>query len=122
MHGEVVARGSLRVRNGFLGNVGIDVLFGGEIFVQVESAGHLKDVLPSMVLRFRGFKQCHKGTVGVRCRSGAEGRSVGKWMIRDGKLVFLLVTDEGQRLVVGIYLEPLWDRVVILCFLRSMMR
>ncbi len=86
----------------------MDVLFGGEIFVQVESAGHLEDVLPSMVLRFCGFKQCHKGTVGARCRSGVEG-------------VFSLVSDEGQRLIVGIHLGPLWDGVVILCLLRPMM-
>ncbi len=121
MHGEVVARGSLRVRNGFLGDVGMDVLFGGEFFVQVELNGHLEDVLPLMVLRFCGFKQCHEGTVGAQCWSGAEGRSVGKWMIRDGPLVFLLVPDEGQRLIVGIRLGPLWDRVVILCLLCPMM-
>jgi hypothetical protein len=121
LHGEVIARGSLRVRNGFLGDVGMDVLFGSEIFVQVELAGHLEDVLLSMVLRFRGFKQCHKGMLGARCRSGAEGRSVDKWMIRDGPLVFLLVPDEGQRLVVGIHLGSLWDWVVILCLLRPMM-
>ncbi len=99
----------------------MDVLFGGEIFVQVESAGHLEDVLLLMVLRFRGFKQCHKGTVGAQCRSGAEGRSVSKWMIRDGPLVFSLVPDEGQHLIVGIHLGPLWGRVVILCLLRTMM-
>ncbi len=99
----------------------MDVLFGGEIFVQVESAEHLEDVIPLMVLRFRGFKQCHEGTVGAQCWSGAEGRSVGKWMIRDGPSVFLLVPDEGQRLVVGIHLSPLWDRVVILCLLRQLM-
>jgi hypothetical protein len=121
LQGEVVASGSLRVRNRFLGDVGMDVLFSGELFVQVEPAGHLEDVLLSMVLRFRGFKQCHEGTVGAQCRSGAEGRSVGKWMIRDGLSVFLLVSDEGQCLVVGICLGPLWDRVVILCLLRPMM-
>jgi hypothetical protein len=65
LHGEVVACGSLRVCNGFLGDVGMDVLFGGEIFVQVELARRLEDVLPSMVLRFRGFKQCREGTVGA---------------------------------------------------------
>ncbi len=121
MHGEVIVCGSLRVRNGFLGDVGMDVLFGSELFVQVESAGHLEDMLPLMVLRFRGFKQCHEGTVGAQCWSGAEGRSVGKWMIRDGPLVFLLVPDESQRLIVGICLGPLWDRVVILCLLCPMM-
>ncbi len=121
MHGEVVACGSLRVRNGFLGDVGMDILFGGEIFVQVELAGHLEDVLPLMVLRFRGFKQCHEGTVGAQCRSSAERRSVGKWMIKDGPSVFLLVPDEGQCLVVGIHLGPLWNRVVILCLLCPMM-
>ncbi len=110
-----------RVRDGFLGDVGMDVLFGGEIFVQVESAGHLEDVLLLMVLRFRDFKQCHKGTVGAQCRSGAEERSVGKWMIRDGPMVFLLVPDEGQHLIVGVYLGPLWDRVVTLCLLHPMM-
>ncbi len=99
----------------------MDILFGGEIFIQVESAGHLEDALLSMVLRFRGLKQCHKGTVGAQCWSGEEGRSVGKWMIRDGPLVFLLVPDEGQRLVVGIHLGPLWDWVVILCLLCPMM-
>jgi hypothetical protein len=99
----------------------MDVLFGGEVFVQVESAGHLEDVHPLMVLRFRSFKQCHKGAVDVQCRSGAEGRSVGKWMVRDGSLVFLLIPDEGQHLIVGICLGSLWDRVVILCLLRSMM-
>jgi hypothetical protein len=99
----------------------MDVLFGGELFVQVESAGHLEDMLPLVVLCFRSFKQCHKGTVGARCRSGAEGRSVGKWMVRDGSSVFLLVPDEGQRLVVGIRLGSLWDREVILCLLRPMM-
>ncbi len=99
----------------------MDVLFGGELFIQVESAGHLEDVLPLMVLRFRGFKQCHEGTVGAQCRSGAEGRSVGKWMIRDGPSVFSLVPDEGQHLVVGIHLSPLWDRLVILCLLCPMM-
>jgi hypothetical protein len=121
LHGEVLARGSLRVRDRFLDDVGMDIFFGGELFMQVESAGHLEDVLPLVVLRFRGFKQCHKGTVGARCRSGAEGRSVGKWMIRDGPSVFLLVSDEGQRLVVGIHLGPLWDRAVILCLLHPMM-
>ncbi len=121
MHGEVVARGSLGVHNGFLGDVGMDVLFGGEIFVQVESAGHLEGMLLSMVLHFYGFKQCHEGTVGAQCLSGAERRSVGKWIIRDGPLVILLVQDEGQCLVVGIHLGPLWDRVVILCLLRPMM-
>jgi hypothetical protein len=99
----------------------MNVLFSGEIFVQVELAGHLEDVLPPMVLRFRGFKQCHKGTVGAQCRSSAEGRSVGKWMIRDGPSVFLLVPYEGQRLVVGIHLGLIWDWVVILCLLRPMM-
>ncbi len=34
MHGEVVAGGSLRVRDGFLGDVSMEVLFGSEIFVQ----------------------------------------------------------------------------------------
>jgi hypothetical protein len=43
----------------------MDVLFGGEIFVQLESAGHLEDVLPLVVLRFHGFKQCHEGTEGA---------------------------------------------------------
>jgi hypothetical protein len=99
----------------------MDVLFGGEIFVQVEPARHLEDMLPSMVLHFRGFKQCLEGTVGARCWSGAEGRSVGKWMIRDGPLEFSLVPDEGQCLIVGIHLGPLWDWVVILCLLRPMM-
>jgi hypothetical protein len=59
----------------------MDVLFGGEIFMQVESAGHLEDVLPSVVLRFRGLKQCHKGTVGTQCRRGGkkEGVLVSGW-------------------------------------------
>ncbi len=99
----------------------MDVLFGSELFVQVESTGHLEDVLPMVVLCFCGFKQCHKGTVGMQCRSGVEGRSVGEWMVRDGSLVFSLVPDEGQRLVVGIRLGPLWDRIVVLCLLRPMM-
>ncbi len=81
----------------------------------------MEDVLPSMVLHFRGFKQCHEGMVGARCRRSVEGRSVGEWMIRNGPLVFLPVSDEGQRLVVGIRLGSLWDRVVILCLLRPMM-
>ncbi len=121
MHGEVVARGSLRVHDRFLEDVGMDVFFGVELFMQVESTGYLEDVLPSVVPHFHGFKQCHKGTVGMRCRSGAEGRSVGEWMVRDRPSVFLLVPDEGQCLVLGIRLGSLWDRIVILCLLRSMM-
>jgi hypothetical protein len=99
----------------------MDVLFGGELFVQVESARHLEDVLPSVILRFRGFKQCHESTVGTQCRSGAEGRSVGEWMVRDGLSMFLLVPYEGQCLVVGIHLGPLWDRIVVLRLLCPMM-
>ncbi len=99
----------------------MDVCFGSELFVQVESTGHLEDVLPLVVLRFRSFEQCHKGTVGTRCRSGAEERGVGKWMVRDHLSVFLLVPDKGQRLVVGIRLGSLWDRIVILCLLCPMM-
>ncbi len=121
MHGGVVAHGSLRVRKGFLGDVGMDVLFGGELFIQVEFARHLEDMLPLVVLRFCGFKKCHKGTVGARCQSGLEGRSVGKWMIRDGPSLFLLVPDEGQHLFVSIRLGSLWDRIVILCLLCPMM-
>ncbi len=98
----------------------MDVLLGGELFVQVELAMHLEDVLLLVVLRFRGFKQCHEGMVGTRCQSGAEGRSVGEWMVRDRPLVFSLVPDEGQRLVVGICLGSLRDRIVILCLLRPM--
>ncbi len=99
----------------------MDVFFSGELFVQVESARYLESVLPSVVLRFRGFKQCHKGMVGTRCWSSAGGRSVGEWMVRGHPLVFLLVPDEGERLIVGIHFGPLWDRVVILCLLRLMM-
>ncbi len=105
-HGEVVAHGSLRVHNGFLWDVDMDVLFDGELFIQVESTGHLEDVLPSVVLCFRSFKQCHEGTVGTQCRSGAEGRGVGKWMVRDHPMVYSLLPDEGQHLVVGILLVP----------------
>jgi hypothetical protein len=121
LHSEVVARGSLRVCDRFLEDVGMDVLFGVELFVQVESTGHLEDVLPSMILRFCCFKQYHEGTVVTRCRSGAEGKSVGEWMVRDCPLVFLLVPDEGQHLIVGIHLGSLWDRIVIICLLRPMM-
>ncbi len=121
MHGEVVACGSLRVRDRFLEDVGTNVLFGGELFVQVESAGHLENVLSLVVLRFHGFKQCHEGTVGTRCQSGAEGRSVGEWMVQDRPSVFLLVPDEGQCLVISIRLGSLWDRIVILRLLHPMM-
>jgi hypothetical protein len=66
LHSKVVARGSLRVPVRFLEDVGMDVFFGIELFMQVESTGHLEDVLPLVVLRFRSFKQCHKGMVGTQ--------------------------------------------------------
>ncbi len=67
------------------------VLFGYEFFVAVELTGHLEDVLPSVVLCFRGFVKGHKSAVGARCRSGAEGWSVGERMIWDGPSVSLFV-------------------------------
>ncbi len=78
--------------------------------MELLSAGYLEDVLPLVVPCFCSFKQCHEGAVGARCRISVEGRSVGKWMVRDGPLVFLLVPDEGQRHVIGIRLGFLWDR------------
>ncbi len=56
MNRDVVARGSLRGRKWFLEDVGVDVLLRSEFFVKVELAGHLEDVLPSVVLCFSGFE------------------------------------------------------------------
>ncbi len=56
MYCEVVARGSLRGCKWFLEDAGVDVLFGSELFVKVELAGHLEDMLPLVVLCFSGFE------------------------------------------------------------------
>ncbi len=96
-------------------------LFGSEIFVEVDPAGHLEDVLLMVVLGFSGFVECHKGAVGAQCQSGAKGRSVGEWVVRDGLSVSSMVPYERQHLIVGIRLCSLWDRIMVLCLLRPMM-
>ncbi len=93
-------------------DVGVYILFGGELFVEVELARHLEDVLSMVVLGFSGFIECHKGAVDARCQSSAEGRSVGEWVVRDGLLVSLLVPYEHQHLIVGIRLCSPWDRII----------
>jgi hypothetical protein len=60
--------------------------------------------------------------VGALCQSGAEGRNVCEWVVWDGPSVSVLVPYERQRLVVGIRLGSLWDRIIVLCLLRPMMR
>jgi hypothetical protein len=79
----------------------VDDLFGSEFFVEAESAGHLEDVLPLVILCFRGFAEGNKGAVGVRCRSGAEDWSVGERMIWEGPLVSSFVPEERQLLSIS---------------------
>ena len=102
-------------------DVGVYVLFGGKLFVEVEPARHLEDVLLTVVPGFSGFVECHKGAVGARCQSGAERRSVGEWVVRDGPSVSSLVPHECQRLIISIHLCSLRDRIMVLCLLRPMM-
>jgi hypothetical protein len=97
------------------------ILLGRKLFVAVESAGDLEDMLPAMVLYFSSFIEGYKGAVGARCQSGAEGWSVGQRMVRDGPSVSLLIPDKRQRFIICIHLCPFWDRIMILCLLRPMM-
>jgi hypothetical protein len=89
------------------------VLLHHELFVEVESARHLEDMLPAVVLCFSGLREGHKGAVGARRRSGAKGRSVGQRMVRDGPPVSLLFPDERQRFIVFLHLSPFGDRIMI---------
>jgi hypothetical protein len=52
--------------------------------------------------------------VSVQCQGGAEGRSVGEWVVRDGPSAAALVLHEHQRLIVGIHLGSLGDRIIVL--------
>jgi hypothetical protein len=97
------------------------ILLGRKLFVKVESAGHLEDMLPAMILCFSGFIEGYEGAVGAGCQSGAEGWSVGQRMVRDGPSVALLFPDEHQHFIVCIHLCPFWDRIMILCLLPPMM-
>ncbi len=56
----------------------------------------------------------------MQCRSSAEGRSVGEWVVWDGPSVSALVPRERQRLIVGIHLGSLGDRIMVLCLLHPM--
>jgi hypothetical protein len=97
------------------------VLLGRKLFVEVELAGHLEDMLPAMILCFSGFVEGKKGAVGAQCWSDVEGRSIGERMVRDGPPVSSLFPDERQRFIVCIHLCPFWDRIVIRRLLRPMM-
>ncbi len=67
MYHDVVACGPLRGQRWFLEDVGVYVLLRHELFVKVELAGHLDDMLLAVVLRFSGFIEGHKGMVGAQC-------------------------------------------------------
>ncbi len=121
MNRDIVARGSLRGRKWLLGDLGVDVLFCSEFLIKVESSRHLENVLLAVVLRFSGFIEREKGAVGAGCLSDVEGRSVREWVVRYGLLVFALVPDEHQRLIIGICPGFLWDWIMVLCLLRPMM-
>ncbi len=99
----------------------MDFLLCHEIFVEVELAQHLEDMLPAAVLRFSGLIEGHKGAVGAGCRSGAEGRSVGQRMVRDSPPVSLLFLDEHQCFIFFLHLCPFQERIMIFHLLRLMM-
>jgi hypothetical protein len=54
----------------------VHVLLCRELFVKVESAMHLEDMFPAVVLHFSGFIEGYKSAVGAQCWSSVEGRSV----------------------------------------------
>jgi hypothetical protein len=79
-------------------------------------------MLLAMILCFSGIVEGNKGTVDAWCQSGVEGQSIGERMVQDGPPVSLMFPDERQRFIICIHLHPFWDKIVILCLLRPMMR
>ncbi len=67
MYRDVVFCFFLRGHVWLLLNVGMYILFCHEFFVEVESARHLEDKHPAVVLSFSGFIEGYKGALGVQC-------------------------------------------------------
>jgi hypothetical protein len=92
-----------------------------ELFIKLELAGHLKDMLPAVVLCLSSFTKCQKGEVDSQCRCSPEGWSVGQRMIKDGLPVFTLFPDENQRLIVFLHPHPSWEWILVLSLLHPLM-
>ncbi len=99
----------------------MDVLLRRELFLKMESAGNLEDMLLLVILCFGGFTEGNKGAIGAQCRSSVEGWSVGQRVIQDGPPMFALFPDERQSFIVFLHPCPFWDRIMIFCLLHPMM-
>ncbi len=76
LHCHVVACGSLRGWRRLPLDDGMHIFLHHKLFIKLELAGHLKDMLPVVVLCLGSFTKGHEGVVGARCWCGPEGWSV----------------------------------------------